>query len=179
MVVRLTDGRDAVRAYVSEHAGRGLDHVRELLRGDRDAIMALIGDLSEDEAAYKIAPEEWSISEAMQHLNASFPRSTQRLRDLTSGRPYTAPPPASGSLPDTAPASFDETRRTFSEGEADVLSILDAANPDADRSLTADHVTFGPFDWLEWAVYSQHVHTHDHVGQIEAVRREIEKRRGG
>ena len=36
--------------------------------------------------------------------------------------------------------------------------------------LTADHAEYGPFNWLEWAVYSHHVHTHDHVGHVAELR---------
>ena len=33
--------------------------------------------------------------------------------------------------------------------------------------LTADHAAIGPFNWLEQAVYSHHVHARENIGQQE------------
>jgi hypothetical protein len=176
MVVRLTDGRDAVRAYVSEHAAQGLEHVTALVRDDRDSMLALIDDLSEAEGNVSVAPEEWSISQALQHMNSSFDRSIQRLKALSSGRPFEAAPVA-GGLPASESTTFVEARRVFTKGENAVIEILEQAQDGANLDLTFEHAFFGPFNWLEWAVYSHHVHTHDHIGQIGEARKLVESQR--
>ncbi len=172
MVVRLTDGRDAVRAYVAAQVALGRDHVLTLLRDDRDAVLALIGDLSEDESHVQPAPGEWSIFEVMQHVDATFPRSRERIATLSSGRPFQNPAVVPGQAPPPSqPAPpFAELRDTFTSGTNAVIDIVEQADPSAGLDLTAEHAMFGPFNWLEWAVYSHHVHTHDHIGQIAAVR---------
>ena len=51
-----------------------------------------------------------------------------------------------------------------------ILDVLDAADENIGRDLKATHVDYGEFDWLEWAVYSHHVHTSDHIGQLREAR---------
>ena len=172
MVVRLDAGSDAVRAYVAEQASLGLAHVTSLVRADGDAMREMLQQLSETAAEFKPAPDEFSVVDILRHLNSSFPRSTQRLRALSSGRSfeYEGPRPRPGGIPDDASESFAELRQTFLDGEAEVLAILEAADATVGLDLTADHAEYGPFNWLEWAVYSHHVHTHDHVGHVAELR---------
>ncbi len=179
MVVSLYAGRDAVRAYVAEQAALGLDHVYALVKADRDAMVAMIEDLGEDEAQVSPGADEYSAPQVIEHLNASFTRSIERLSTLSSGRPWSAtgPAPSRGGLPEESPPSFAETRRRFIEGEDGVLAVLKAVEGTKGLDLTADHADFGPFNWLQWAVYSHHVHTSDHLGQVAALRELILSRR--
>ena len=171
MVVRLTDGREAVRGYVGEQADRGVEHVTGLISGDVDAMMALIDDLTDEEGTTKPAPDEWSVAEVLKHLLATLPRSKARLTALARGQEFTNPPVAGGSgVSDEDTRSFGELKRDYQAGVEDVLSIMQQAGTQADREVTANHAEYGPFNWLQWAVYSHHVHTHDHLGQIEAIR---------
>lgn len=177
-MVDVDAGPEAVRAYVREQAELGLEHVRALLRKDRDAMARLLQGLSEREAAFKPDASEFSILEVLQHLDGSFARSLDRLRTLSSGHPWSAAggPVRPGSIPAEAPASFSEAKLQFLEGEEAVLAVLDAAEPSTGLDLTAPHASFGHFNWLEWAVYSHHVHLRDHIGQVTRLRRLIEER---
>ncbi len=172
MVVRITDGRDAIRAYVSEHASHGLGHVIELVTDDNSRILALIGDLTEDEATAVTPADEWSIFDTMRHLSAGLDRSKARLKTLSAGRPFLATPMQAGQM-GAEYASFSELRRVYIDGLAAILAVLRQADPAIGLELTAEHVAFGSFNWLEWAIYSHHVHTHDHVGQIENIRKAL------
>ena len=58
-------------------------------------------------------------------------------------------------------------------------AALDKADPSVGLDLTTNHAQYGPFNWLEWALYSHHVHPHDHVGQIEEIKRALDERVGG
>jgi hypothetical protein len=171
MVVRLTDGRETVRAYVSEQADYGAEHVTGLISGDADALNALIDDLTDEEGTTQPSPGEWSVAEVLQHLLATLPRSKARLTALSRGQQFTNPPVAGGSgVGNEDTRSFSELKRDYEAGVQDVLSIMQQAGTQADREVTAEHAEFGPFNWLEWAVYSHHVHVHDHLGQIEEIR---------
>lgn len=176
MVVKPSEGRDAVRAYLSEHASRGLEHVRSLLAADNDHVLSLVGDLTEEEGMKVTPADEWRIFDALKHLAASSDRSKDRLEKLSTGQPFVNPPGAPGQMGSAEYASFDELRRAYIDGMSAVLGVLDQADPSAPTELTAEHGRFGPFNWLEWALYSHHVHTHDHIGQIENVRKAL---RGG
>lgn len=178
MVVDLNN-RDLVVAYVREQASRGLAHVTALVRADRDDLVAMIADLSADEASFSPAAGEFSTTQVLQHLNASFERSIDRLATLSSGRPWllTGAAPVAGSLPDGLHAAWDEVRRYFIEGEDRVLAVLNSADSAKGLELTADHAAYGPFNWLQWAAYSHHAHANDHVEQVRRLREEILRRR--
>ena len=96
-VVRLDEGKDAIRAYVSKQAAEGRDHVLGLVSSTNDRMLLLIGDLTEAEATRVTAADEWRVFDAMQHLAASLDRSRDRLEKLSSGVPFV--PPATAVVP--------------------------------------------------------------------------------
>jgi hypothetical protein len=173
-VVRLSEGRDAVQAYVNAYTSQGLGHVLDLITEDHNLILRLIGDLTEDEAMTVTPADEWRVYDAIQHLSASLDRSKDRLQKLSTGQTFEPPPGVtSGSLGAAEYASFSDLRRAYIDGMADILAVLRKADPSKHLNLTADHALFGPFNWLGWALYSHHVHAHDHVGQIENIRKAL------
>ena len=66
-----------------------------------------------------------------------------------------------------------ELRQQYIEGMQAIIEVLEAADGSKGLTLTADHIDFGPFNWLQWAVYSHHVHTSDHIGQLGEARARI------
>jgi hypothetical protein len=172
MVVKLTDGKHAVRAYVHGEAAQGLEHVLSLVTGDNDRVMGLIGDLTEEEGTTVTPADIWTVADALRHMASSLDRSRNRLETMTGGREWVNPPVAGGSTSVTE-TSFVELRRKYSDGMAAIIGVLSKADEKTGVELTADHAEYGPFTWLEWAVYSHHVHTHDHVGQLEAIRKAL------
>jgi hypothetical protein len=175
MVVRLSEGREAVQAYVDAQVARGHKHVLDLLTQDNHRVFALIGDLTEDEAMTVTPVDEWRVFDAMKHLSASLDRSRDRLQSLSSGQPFVPPstPVSPGSMGNADFASFSALRRTYVDGMANILAVLRSADPNRGLDLTADHAAFGTYNWLGWAIYSHHVHTHDHIAQIESIRKAL------
>jgi hypothetical protein len=172
VVVDIND-TDAVVRYTREHASMGLEHVTALVRGERDAMMMLINDLTQDEADTRIdSGAEYSVSMILQHLNMSFERSIRRIRSLSEGQPHilTGAGGVGGALPEQLDANFDNVRQRFLEGEDAVLDLLEATDPNTKSDVTAPHAVYGPFTWLEWATYSHHVHTSDHVAQVRRIK---------
>jgi DinB superfamily len=175
VVVRLSEGRDAIQAYVNEHVSRGLPHVLDLVTEDHNYVLRLIGDLTEDEAVTVTPADEWRVFDALKHLTASLDRSKDRLQKLSSGQPFTPPPGAGGpgGLGSADYESFSDLRRSYIDGMADILAVIRKADPTQGLDLTADHASFGAFNWMGWALYSHHVHTHDHIGQIETIKKAL------
>jgi hypothetical protein len=172
VVVRVSEGREAIQSYIKEHTARGLRHVLDLVTEDHNHVLSLIGDLTEDEAMTVTPADEWRVFDAMKHLSASLDRSRDRLQAMSSGRPFTAPPLAGGpgGMGSAEYTSFSDLRRAYIDGMAGILGLIRNADPGRGIDLTADHASFGPFNWLGWALYSHHVHTHDHIGQIENIK---------
>jgi hypothetical protein len=176
MVVRLSEGRDAVQAYIDREIQLGLPHVLELLTIDNNRVFALIGDLTEEEAMTVTPADEWRVFDVMRHISASLDRSRTRLVTLSSGQPFVPLPgggPGPGSLGAAEYDSFSELRCAYIDGMAEILGLLRRADPSCGLELTADHATFGTYNWLGWAVYSHHVHTHDHIGQLENIKKAL------
>jgi hypothetical protein len=171
MVVSQYAGRDAVRAYVEEQATLGLDHIISVVTADNEHVLSLIDGFSEEEALVAPQPDEWSAFLVMRHLASSLDRSHTRLASMSAGRPFDNPPTATGQMSDREYASFNELRNTYRVGMSQILEALRAADSSRGLDLTADHAMFGPFNWPQWVVYSHHVHTHDHIGQLEALQR--------
>jgi len=170
-VVSIYAGRGAVRAYVAQQADKGLEHVRGLVAADRDSIAAAIEGLSEEEGTRVTLEGEWTPAQVLAHLNASLERSRDRLASLSSGREWVNPLAAGRTSTD--PPTFVSLRQEYIKGMQAIVDVLDGADETKGRNLTADHIDFGPFDWLQWAVYSHHVHTSDHVGQLGEARARV------
>jgi hypothetical protein len=150
---------------------KGLPHVLEMVGADNNRVLALIGDLTEDEAMRVTPADEWRVYDVMKHLSASLDRSRSRLETMTAGRPFEPPPGVlGGSLGSAEYESFSDLRRAYIDGMADILAVLRHADPNRGLDLLSEHATFGAFNWLGWALYSHHVHTHDHIGQIENIK---------
>ena len=178
LVVDLND-RDAVVEYVRRQAAQGLVRVIDLVRTERDAMLALLDELREGEADVRIDDEEYSVSMILQHLNTSFARSEERLRTLSVGRPWvnTGPPALPGGLPEVFETDFARVRQDFEHGEDAILSVLETRDPSNKPEATARHAQYVEFNDLEWAVYSHHVHTADHVRQVRHILDVIRTRR--
>jgi hypothetical protein len=168
-VVRIDAGKDAVRAYVTAHATQGLDHILGLVTDDNFTVLRLIADLTEDEGMSVTPVDEWRTYDVMKHMSASLDRSRHRLELLSSGRPFENPVVQPGSSGDVEYESFRALRAAYIDGMADIIGVLRRADGDAGLVYTADHAQFGTWNWLEWAVYSHHVHTHDHIGQLTNI----------
>jgi DinB family protein len=171
-VVRLDAGKDAVRAYVAEQAGKGLAHVTALVSTDRDSIVEAIEGLTEEEATRATLEGEWTPAQVLSHLNNSLDRSLLRLQTMSGGRPWVNAPSYPGQGGDT-PGPFRDMRQQYIDGMQAIIDALQSADEIRGRDLTADHAALGPFDWLEWAVYSHHVHTSDHIGQLQQARERL------
>lgn len=174
-VVRVDAGKEAVRAYVSEQAEQGLAHVISLVRADFDSVVAAIEGLTEEEGQRVTLEGEWTPAQVLDHLNASLDRSLLRIKTMASGEEWTNPPVVPGQASDTPP-SFEALRQQYIDGMRAILEVLEAADENRGRDLSATHAQFGAWDWLEWATYSHHVHTSDHIGQLQEARARLEQR---
>jgi hypothetical protein len=114
--------------------------------------------------------DEWRAYDVIKHMSASLDRSRTRLETMSSGRPFENPTGVvAGGSGSVEYESFRALRSAYIDGMADIIAVLRRADTTKGLGLTGDHGQFGPFTWLEWAVYSHHVHTHDHIGQVTNI----------
>jgi hypothetical protein len=170
------DRRARVRAYVQENAAKGPDHVISLARAEWIRLEGLIVDVSEDEAGATPIEDEWSIAQVIHHLTLSHRGNVERIDTMSSGRPYSGPPPVPGALPEDPPATFAEARNTFLDLVKRAVEVIEKAEPGAHLDLTTPHVAFGEYTWIEWATH-MHYHARDHIAQIEKIKQTLEAQR--
>jgi hypothetical protein len=139
--------------------------------------MAALSSASEVQAAWKPAPDSWSILELMQHVVT--------VKQLMAGLSKTL---ASGELPPgfqqfTEPSAQDgvtivkfstlaEAIAAVEKAHADLLQSIRALDAgDINTDLTFSHFVFGPFNSREWTVF-QRIHDQDHTPHIGKIKAE-------
>jgi len=166
-VVRLEAGHDGVQAYVAAELARGFPHVYETAVQDNRDVIALIGDLTEDEGMTVTPVDIWRVYDVMRHMTLTVQRSQIRFESLLEGKDFVSPPPVDPASIDFG--SFTALRSAYIDGMADVLATLRAADPALALGATSTHPVFGTYSWQGWTVFSHHVHTHDHIGQLTKI----------
>lgn len=166
-VVRLELGHDAVQEYVAGQIGLGWPHVFAAAVKDNRDVISLIGDLTEEEGMRVTPVDIWRAYDVMKHMTLTVQRSRIRFEFLLLGKDFEAPPPVDPASVDFG--SFSELRSAYIDGMAEVLAMLRSADGAANLEATSTHPVFGTYNWQGWTVFSHHVHTHDHIGQLTAI----------
>jgi hypothetical protein len=65
-----------------------------------------------------------------------------------------------------------ELRRELARFFDDTVTFVEALRAHENPGATFPHPVFGPLNAKEWVAFHQ-VHTMDHIGQIEAIKREF------
>ncbi|MYA02339.1 MAG: DinB family protein [Chloroflexi bacterium] len=128
--------------------------------------------VSPEQAAWKPAPEDWSIEEVAQHVLDGSRRNADMIANLAFGREPNLGPQGIGAIdpaqraaalswPDLVDALLDDSRQ-FS-------NVIDGLpEPPAFEPRPA-HPFFGPLHSRGWFMF-QRVHDLDHVNQVNAIK---------
>jgi hypothetical protein len=166
-VVQLVEGHDAVQAYVAQEVAKGLPHILTTATQDNRDVLALIGDLTEAEGMTVTPVDIWSAYDVMKHMTLVMERSQVRFEALLAGKDFAPPPPVDAASIDYG--SFTSLRSRYIDGTANLLATLRAADGSRHLEAASTHPVFGTFNWQGWTVFSHHVHTHDHIGQLTRI----------
>src|SRR5687768_13903819 len=99
-VVRLEEGHDGVQAYVAAEVAKGFAHVYAAAVQDNKDVIALIGDLTEEEGMTVTPVDIWRAYDVMKHMTLTVQRSQIRFEALLQAEDFVSPPPVD-------PASVD------------------------------------------------------------------------
>jgi hypothetical protein len=177
---RLTIPPDQVAAVVAYCKTRGAeraDAIAATVQEGHDELMAALAGVSEEQAAWKPAPDAWSILELMQHVVSVKQMMAGLSKTLATGqRPPGAEqfeePSAQDGVTIVSFSSLAEAITAAEQAHAGLLesiAALDAGEINTD--VTFSHFVFGPFNSREWTVF-QRVHDQDHtphIGKIKAT----------
>jgi uncharacterized damage-inducible protein DinB len=130
-------------------------------------LLAALEGVSDAEAEWSVAPEEWSIKEVALHiLNNS--RSTRRLvQALCAGKQGDT----SGIEPprEATAASIEDLRAQLRDDGIEWSAAVLELPPTPPLTPTAPHSMFGELHARAWYLF-QRTHDLDHRGQIEQVK---------
>lgn len=162
------DVRQRIVSYLEHQAKKDVPAVLDLIEGPRARLLALLDGLSEEQAAFRPAPDRWSIADVVRHVTAAE-ESVASVVDSLAG----------GAAPEGRRTTGSQTAE---EGEplAALVERLRAARVDllervrgwpasSDLTVKFEHPFFGLLDCKAWVAF-QRVHDLDHIGQIEQVK---------
>jgi hypothetical protein len=170
------DQRERAIAFVREAGAKTAAEIEAIVQDGHDALLATTDGVSESQAAWKPAPDQWCINDVMAHC-VSVKRAMALLsQHLGKGEL----PPGFGPQFEEARAqdgfilqpftSLAAAREAANEAHAALLAqIRTLDDPALNTEKTFRHFYFGAFNAREWPVF-QRVHDGDHWPHIEKIR---------
>ena len=157
----------------------------------RSAVLESVGDLTEAQGAFKPSENEWSITEAMEHLYlaelAGITKVWSALEEVRAGKPWTDELPNSGKTIDQVVAetwkpkevapqiatpfmggplrSWCSAFRSLKQVLADLVAELDGESL---NEIVFSHVLSGPLDARQRLDFLR-FHMERHLSQIERI----------
>ncbi len=129
----------------------------------RVSLMDAAEGVTQEQADFRFAPDEWSISEVLHHLVTSSGRVAELVEGLSRGESVESgridPPREETSL------SIDELRARLRDDSISWSALTERLSPAPATTPTAAHSFFGELHARAWYLF-QRVHDLDHAGQI-------------
>lgn len=158
---------ERVRGYLVGQAERR--DWRELwprVVGPRTELLDEIAGVSAEQAAFKPSPDDWSISECVQHVHQASQGTLELIEGMAGGgRPDRNPDPPL----DPADVDFAALRQALIAHSSRFAGVLERLPAEPNLTVTAPHMFFGELNSRAWFLF-QRVHDIDHMNQIKAVK---------
>lgn len=161
-----------VRAYIEHNAAKEPPAIRALVQKGQDQLLGLIDGLTEEQAAFKPGPDDWSVLELMAHIVTAKRGVARICRRLARGErvsDFGGEREEQDGIARGAFASLAEARAALKEADGELLAFVDTLSPETNVEARCEHFLFGPLNCKEWAVL-QRVHDGDHAGQLEQIK---------
>jgi hypothetical protein len=170
------DQRQRAIAFVREGGAKPASEIEAIVQEGHDAFMATIEGVSESQAAWKPAPEEWCIIDVIAHCVSVKRAMVMLSQHLGKGElpPGFGPQFEEARVQDgfiTQPfTSLADARAAADEAHAALIAqIRTLDDPSLNTEKAFKHFFFGAFNAREWPVF-QRVHDGDHWPHIEKIR---------
>lgn len=166
--------REFVIEFIRTTAVKSPAEIAAVVQQGQDNVLRNINGLTDEQAQFKPAPDQWCILDAMAHI-VSVKRMMSRL---SSGLGRGEMPPGYGPHLEEAKsqdgitiAKFDtiaDARDAAVEAHADMLDCISRLDG-AQTELRFSHFFFGAMNSREWCVFYR-VHDGDHAPHILKIR---------
>ena len=158
---------ERIRGYlVGQAESKGWDDLWPRVVGPRAELLDEIARVSEEQAAFKPSPDEWSLSACVQHALQASKGTLELIEGMAAGgRPDRDPDPPL----DPADVRFADLRRDFIAHSSEFAGLLGRLPADPNLEVTSPHQFFGELNSRGWFIF-QRIHDIDHHNQIKAVK---------
>jgi hypothetical protein len=168
------DALNYVLTFIKDTAAKVPADIAAAVQEGHDHVLRNIDGITDTQAAWKPAPDEWSIIETMAHI-VTVKRVTVALTTHLGAGDM---PPGFGthlekeeSQDGVTLAKFEtitEARESAQSAHDELLALINQIDG-MNRDVRFKHFFFGPMNAREWACF-QRIHDGDHFPQLENVR---------
>ena len=162
------DARQRLISYLGHQASKDVPVLVELIEEQRATLLGLLDGVSEEQAAFHPAPDQWSIADVLRHVIAAEEGVARIVASLVRGVVPEGQRALGSHIPDEGQplAALIERLRA---AHADLLERVRGWPASPDLAATFEHPFFGPLNCKGWVAF-QRLHDADHTGQLEQIK---------
>jgi hypothetical protein len=162
------DARQRLVSYLGHQAAKDVPVLVELVEEQRARLLALLDGVSEEQAAFRPVPDQWSITDVLRHVIAAEEGVARIAESLARGAVPEGKREMGRQVPDEGQplAALIERLRA---SHADLLARVRGWPASPDLASTFEHPLFGPLNCKGWLAF-QRLHDADHIGQMEGIK---------
>ena len=158
--------RERITSYIAHQAAKEPNAIKELVQKGHDQLVSQMEGLSEEQAAFKPGPDDWSVRELLRHAlqaKRGVVRTCEALARGEAREGSAEPRRVTGELP-----TLVEARSALDAAHDELLAFVESISPETNTDARFGHPFFGPLNCREWAAF-QRLHDGDHAQQIEQI----------
>jgi hypothetical protein len=162
------DARQRLISYLGHQASKGVPVLVELIEEQRATLLGLLDGVSEEQAAFRPAPDQWSIADVLRHVIAAEEGVARIVESLARGAIPEGRRDMGSQIRDEGQplAALVERLRA---ARADLLARVRGWPASPDLAATFEHPLFGPLNCKGWVAF-QRLHDADHISQLEQIK---------
>jgi len=162
------DARERLVSYLGHQASKDVPVLVELVEEQRARLLGLLDGVSEDQAAFRPAPDQWSIADVLRHVIAGEEGVARIVESLARGVVPEGRRVIGSQTPEEGQPLAALVERLCA-ARADLLARVRGWPASPDLTATFDHPFFGPLNCKGWLAF-QRLHDADHIGQLEQIK---------
>jgi len=162
------DARQRLVSYLGHQASKDVPVLVELIEEQRGRLLGLLDWVSEEQVAFRPAPDQWSIADVLRHVIAAEEGVARIVESLARGV-------VPGGKRVIGRQTSDEGQplaaliERLCAARADLLARIRGWPASPDLTATSEHPFFGPLNCKGWVAF-QRLHDADHIGQLEQIK---------
>ena len=162
------DARQRLVSYLGHQASKDVPVLVELIEEQRGRLLGLLDWVSEEQAAFRPALDQWSIADVLRHVIAGEEGVARIVESLARGVVPGGKRVIGRQTPEEGQplAALVERLRA---ARADLLARVRGWPASPDLTATSEHPFFGPLNCKGWVAF-QRLHDADHIGQLEQIK---------